>query len=313
MSTESLSPAEIRERYNLDEQSLLSRMKENRLGYFFIAPTFLMFLLVFYFPILRGVWISLNEYTLGRPPEFVGLGNYTWMVTNDLFIFSLMWTIVFVVASTFLNLVLGLVAALLVNEVTRKNEWMNSILMSPYFSAGLAGGIIWMWFLNPDYGFSARIFQWVGMDSIYLLSEGMWPYVASIVAMAWHKFGYAGIIYVAALKSIPSDQYEAAALAGASRLRRFRDITIPHLMIPTVIILAIRTTWNIAEFALPFELTAGGPGTRTMILSILTYQTAYINFEFGRAYAIGMVMVSLSMIAAFLYVTKLPTEEEMYI
>jgi len=313
MSVKGLSEEEIRDEYNIGERTHIDRIKDNWLGYLFIAPTFLMFIALFYLPMVNGIWISLNRYELGSPPEFLGVDNYIWMVTNDLFVFALGWTIVFVAVSTFLQITIGLLAALLVNELTRAKEWVNALIMSPYFSAGLAGGIILMWFLNPSYGFVARTFGALGMDPISFTAEGYWPYVSLIIGMAWHKYAYAGIIYVAALKSIPNDQYESAAMDGAGRLRRFKDITLPHLMIPTIIILAIRTTWNIAEFALPFELTGGGPGTRTMLLSILTYETAYVNIRFGRAYAIGMVMVSLSLIAAFLYITKLPTEEELYV
>ncbi|WP_321169885.1 ABC transporter permease subunit [Salinigranum rubrum] len=111
----------------------------------------------------------------------------------------------------------------------------------------------------------------------------------------------------------PREQYEAAALAGAGRLRRFRDVTLPHLVTPTIIILALRTAWNVAEFAQPFELTGGGPGTRTMLMSILTYETAYVNLQFSRAYTLGMAMIVISMAAAIFYVTVIQDEEELYV
>ncbi|MFC7196454.1 carbohydrate ABC transporter permease [Halosimplex aquaticum] len=142
---------------------------------------------------------------------------------------------------------------------------------------------------------------------------GVWPFVSLIVAQAWHDYAYAGIIYAAALKSIPPDQYEAAALDGAGRLRRFRDVTLPHLLTPTAIILAIRTTWNLAEFAQPYQLTGGGPGTSTMLLSILTYRVAYVNFEFGRAYTIGMVMIAISIVAAVVYLKTIQSEQQLYV
>ncbi len=310
-----LTAEEIRTRYDITEQTIRDRLEENWLGYLLVLPVFIMFTLLFYLPIIRGIWLSLTNATLGGTnAQFVGIENYVWMVTNDLFVYSLGWTLVFVFGSLFFQLLIGLLIALLLNELRKgPKEVAGAILMSPYFSAPLVSGVIWMWFLNPNYGFVARAFSVVNMQPIYFLSEGFWPFVSLIVAQSWHDYAYAGIIYVAALTNVPSEQYEAAAISGAGRLRRFRDVTVPHLVIPTVIILAIRTTWNIAEFAQPFELTAGGPGTRTMLLSILTYRTAYVNYNFGRAYAIGMVMISISIIAAVLYIVGFQEEEELHV
>ena len=112
---------------------------------------------------------------------------------------------------------------------------------------------------------------------------------------------------------IPSEQYEAAAQAGANRLQRFRDVTLPRLLIPTVVILSLRTAWNVAEFSQPFALTGGGPGTRTMLLSILTYRVAFVDLNFGRAYTIGMAMILMTMSAAVVYVKAISEEENLYV
>jgi len=309
------STQQIREQYGLTDEGVTDRIRENWAGYLFILPTFVMFTLLFYYPMARGLWLTFTDARLGGTgAEFVGLDNYVWLVSNDLFVFALGWTIVFVLATTSLQLGIGLLAALLLNELrSGYREWVSAIVMSPYFSAPLAGGVIWMWFLNADFGLLPRLVADFGVESPSFLAEGLWPYVSLIVAQSWHDYAYAGIIYAAALVSIPAEQYEAAALSGAGRLRRFRDVTLPHLVIPTVVILALRTAWNIAEFAQPFELTGGGPGTRTMLLSILTHRVAFVQTQFGRAYTIGVVMILLSMSAAILYVTAIKEEEDLYV
>ncbi len=308
---------EIRSKYGLTEETLVDRLKRNWTGYLFILPTFVMFTLLFYIPMARGVWLTFTNASLGGAGSstFIGLDNYVWMVTNDLFVFALGWSMVFVFSTTLLQLGLGMLAAILLSEIREGvRDWLSAIIMSPYFSAPLAGGVVWMWFLSPDFGFINMLLSDLGVQNQpSFLAEGLWPYVSMIVAQAWHDFGYAGIIYAAAVVNIPSEQYEAAALAGAGRLRRFRDVTLPHLITPTIIVLALRTAWNIAEFAQPFELTGGGPGTRTMLLSILTYEVAYVNLNFARAYTIGMVMIVLAMAAAIFYVTVLNEEEDLYL
>ncbi|WP_255516758.1 carbohydrate ABC transporter permease [Haloferax sp. KTX1] len=305
----------IRQKYGLEETTLMDRVRENWIGYLFIVPTFVMFTILFYYPIVRGVYLTFTNTRLGQAGGFVGLENYSWLLTNDLFHFAFGWTLAFVFGTTLLQLVIGLIAALLLSELrSRWRDWTSAIIMSPYFSAPLAGGVIWMWFLNSDFGMLPMILSdFLGVQAPAFLADGIWPYVSLIVAQSWHDYGYAGIIYAAAIVGIPREQYEAAALAGAGRLRRFRDVTLPHLVTPTIIILALRTAWNVAEFAQPFELTGGGPGTRTMLMSILTYETAYVNLQFSRAYTLGMAMILVSMTAAIFYVTVIKDEEELYV
>lgn len=315
MAQEQRSAEAIRQQYGVDEETIVDRIRENYAGYLFILPTFVMFALLFYIPIVQGVYITFTNATLGgTTAEFVGLDNYIWLVSNDLFVFALGWSIVFVFSVTAVQLIVGLIAALLLNEISSSTKaTLSAVIMSPYFSAPLAGGVIWFWFLDGNFGFMNKfLIDLVGFAPSFL-AQGLWPYVSLIVAQVWHDFAYAAIIYGAALSSIPSEQYEAAALDGAGRLRRFRDVTLPHLMIPTVVILALRTAYNVAEFAQPFELTAGGPGTRTMLLSILTYRTAFVNLAFARAFTIGVVMIVLAMAAAILYIIAIRQEEELYV
>ena len=308
------SAEEIRQQYGIGERTLTDRIRENWAGYLFILPTFIAFTGLFYFPIVRGIWMTFTNATLGGSGEFVGLKNYAWLLTNDLFVYALGWTIVFVFGTTFLQLLLGLVAALLLSELRdAAKDWIGALIMSPYFSAPLAGGVIWAWFLDADFGFVPKLLGVFGLTAPSFLAGDFWPFVSLIVAQTWHDYAYSAIIYAAAIVSIPSEQYEAAALSGAGRLRRFRDVTLPHLLIPTIVILSLRTAWNIAEFSQPFALTGGGPGTTTTLLSILTYKVAFVNTNFARAYTIGMAMVVLSMSAAVIYVKAIDQEEDLYV
>jgi len=308
------SREEIREQYGLDEQTLTDRLRQNWTGYVFIIPTFAAFTALFYYPMVRGVTMTLTDTRLGEPGQFIGLANYQWLVTNDLFVYAFGWSIAFVAGTTFLQLGLGLVAALLLNELSdAAKDWIGALIMSPYFAAPLAGGVIWMWFLDNSFGFVAKAFDVFGADAPAFLATGIWPFVSLIVAQTWHDYAYSAIIYAAAIASIPSEQYEAAAQSGANRLQRFRDVTVPRLLIPTIVILSLRTAWNIAEFSQPFALTGGGPGTKTMLLSILTYRIAFVNNNFARAYTVGMAMVLLSMTAAVIYVKAISEEENLYV
>ena len=309
-----LNREQLDEKYGLDDRTFVDRFRENWTGYLFILPTLIGFVGLFYFPLLDGIRMSFMNYSIGGAGGFVGLENYVWVLSNDLFVFALGWTLVFVLATTVLQLSLGLFVATLVEQYSDKIRGVvAALLMSPFFSAALVGGVIWQWFLSVNFGVVSWVFARLGIEPIYFLSEGIWPYISLIVAQVWHDYAYAAIIYSAALANIPRDQYEAASLAGAGMIRRFRDITLPHLYIPTIIVLAMRTAFNFAEFAQPFALTGGGPGTRTTLLSILVYQTAFVEFRFGRAYVMGIVLMLLSIGASIIYIVSIKSEEEMYI
>lgn len=306
--------AAIREKYGLSDRTLIDRLKEHKSDYAFIILPMIAFTLFFYYPLTRGIWLTFTEVQLGAENIWVGLDNYVWLITNDLFQYSLVWTLIFVASTTFLQLTLGLAIAVLLHELAEGwRQWATATVMAPYFGASLVGGIIWLWVLQPEYGVVGKLFIMLGMDPIQFLSGSFWPNVSLIIAQTWHDYGYAGLIYVAALQSIPTEQYEAAAMDGANRLQRFRDITIPHLIIPTIIILAIRTAWNMAEFSQPFVLTGGGPGTQTTLLSILVFETGFVNFQFGRAYTIGMIMLAISVLSAVIYIVLLDEEASMYV
>ena len=142
------SPEQIREQYGLDEETLLDRLKQNWAGYLFIIPTFIAFSALFYYPMLRGIMITFTDTKLGEPGTFIGLDNYVWLLTNDLFVYAFGLSIVFVAGTTFLQLTLGLVVALLLNELREAaQDWIGALIMSPYFAAPLAGGVIWSSFL----------------------------------------------------------------------------------------------------------------------------------------------------------------------
>lgn len=314
MSTDTKNRTQaIRDRYGIEPPSLAERVKENWLGYAFIFPTLLMFTVLFYIPLFRGLQLSFMNVSISGQTTWVGLDNYAWVLTNDLLYHSIKTTLIFAFSTLTFQILLGLLAALVLHEITKGwREWLTALIMAPYFGAALAAGLIWEWFLSPNFGMVARVLGIFGMEPIGFLTEGVLPLLSIIMATVWHDFAWAGVIYVAALKGIPAEQYEAAAMDGAGRLERFRNVTLPHLRTPTVIILVLRTVYQIKEFAIPFEMTQGGPINRTLVLSVFTYDVSYVQQSLGRGYVIGIVMLVLSVVPAVLYIKIIQEEKELY-
>jgi ABC-type sugar transport system permease subunit len=289
-------------------------MRDHWVGYALVLPTIIAFSTLFYYPLARGVMMTFQQVRLIEPDVWIGLDNYVWVLTNDLFYYAFGWTIVFAFSELVIVMAVGLLIAILVNEFRQgAREWLAAALISPYFAAPVASGAIWFWFLSANTGFISRFQTMFGTEVTYFLSGTLWPFISLIVAQSWHDYGYAAIIYIPAIASVPSSQYEAAAIAGANAFERFRDVTLPHIVTPTIIILALRTAFNITEFAQPFELTGGGPGTRTMLMSILMYEVAFNNTQFGRAFVIGLIMTAISLSAAIFYIKVIQEEEQLYV
>ena len=308
------TPEQIRERYGLADETWFDRVKRDWVGYLFVAPTLLGFVVLFYLPLLRGGMLMFYDVTIAGEDAFVGFKNIMWMFNHPDFLYFILWTLAFAFGTLLISAPLGLFTALVLNEVhNRWRKFIAPVIISPYFAAPLATGVIWFWFLHADFGPFGLAARALGVNEIHFLNDGLWPNISIIAARAWHLYGYAAIIYLAALTQIPRERYEAAAIDGATRLKRFKDVTIPHLKTPTIIVFSIETAWNIAEFATPFEMTAGGPGTQTTLLSIVTYKTTYVNRSFGRGAAFGMLMLVIATIIAVVYIRTITQEEELHV
>lgn len=279
---------------------------ENRAAYLLILPAMLAIGALLYFPMIKGTIMAFHSYGVG---EWVGISNFAKVFSDELFHYSLIITLIFIVSTIVLQLIIGLLIALIVDKVTKFSGLASAIGVLPYMVPPVAGGILWFWMFSPSFGLINQAIQGIGLKRMYFLSQGYWPIFSIIIAQSWKDYGYASIIYLATLKQIPGYLYDSADVDGAGPLQKFRFITLPHLRTATLIILAIRTVWNIIEFAQPFELTAGGPGTRTTILSILLYKLGFVRFDLGSAYVVGLTQVFIALFAFLIYAKILVKEE----
>lgn len=270
-------------------------LKKHYTAYLLLSPILIALGAVLYYPMIRGVIM-----TFYRFGDWVGIGNYIWAISDDLFHYSFLVTLLFLVGTLALQLVIGLLVALVLDKITRFKAFFSALALASYMTPPIAGGIIWYWMYNPSFGLINVTLEFLANMRVYFLTD--WPIFSVIIAQTWKDFGYATIIYLAALKQIPHHLYEAADIDGAAPLGKFRFITMPHLKTATFIILAIRTTWNVVEFALPFEMTGGGPGGKSTFLSILLYKTGFIGYDLSRAYVVGMAMIAISLFALFVYI-----------
>ena len=279
-------------------QRIYDSIRKNLTAYILISPAVIAVATILYYPMIRGIWMTFLSYGRG---EWVGVANYVSVFNDPEFLYSLVITLVFLVSTIALQLIIGLGIALILDKLKHLRDFTTALALAPYMVPPVAGGVIWVWVLDPSMGLINHVLQSMGLGRVYFLSKGIWPVISIILAQTWKDFGYASIIYLANLETIPGQLYEAAEIDGSGPFQKFRYITIPHLATATLIILAIRTTWNIVEFALVFELTSGGPGSQTNILSILLYDYGFTRYNLGKAYVVGLVMIAIALLAFVLY------------
>lgn len=276
------------------------------LPYLLITPTVLATVLIMFLPILRVFWLSLQNSNFKKPwaDGFVGLANFARLFSEDaVFKSACLVTVQWVAAQVGLQLVLGLVLALLLNREFRFRSVARAIAFLPWAVSGVLTTMLWMLVYNEHIGVLNRLLLDLGLISRpigFLANSGtvLW---AVIVAELWRGIPFFAITLLAGLQSIPHDLYEAAAIDGCGRWKSFWHITLPHLKDSIVLTTLMRTIWEFNSVDLIYNMTNGGPMNRTTTLSVYMMKTSVIKSDYGYASAIGVVCFSVLLVFSALY------------
>lgn len=242
--------------------------------------------------------MSFHNWPFIGEPKWVGLQNYHDFVTANYF-WTALWATVIYALSTFLQLGIALIAALALNQkfIPLKEVWWGVMLM-PYAMPPVVIGAIWMYLLDPSLGMVTHYLIQLGILSqpIYWASDPVWAkWVITLVA-SWTFWPFMFLIILSSLQSIPENYYELAEVYGANLWQQFRVVTLPHIRGAILTVVIIRTAWNLAKIDQPFQLTGGGPGYETSVLSILTYRFAFLSGNFGMAFTVGLFLVAFTLL-----------------
>ncbi len=267
------------------------RHNETRTAYLFLLPNIIGFLLFSLVPVGATLVISTLNWDLIRSPEFVGLKNYTTLLTNDpVFREILFNTGYYVIGVVPASIVLSLLLALAMNNGLKGISLFRAIFFIPVITSSVAVAMLWRWLYNTDYGLINVGLNAIGLPYVPWLSSTQWAMPAVIIMAIWKGLGYNMVIYLAGLQGISPTLYEAAALDGAGAWARFRDITLPSLGPTTFFILIISLINSFQVFDLTFILTQGGPGIATTTIVMYIYDQGFSYFQMGYAAAIAWVL-----------------------
>jgi multiple sugar transport system permease protein len=253
--------------------------------YLLIAPAVLAMLAFLVYPIGSVFYYSLQNYNVSKPWDngFAGLDNFTRMLTADpLFWQSLGFTARWVIVEVALQLLLGLLLALIVNETFVGRTVARAMVFSPWAVSGVLTTGIWVLLYNPTTGVSRYL------ADLGLIGYGAAPlanpdtvFPAAVLAELWRGVPFFAILLLADLQTIPRDLYEAASVDGAGRMRRFRHITLPHLRDAIILSTLLRAVWEFNNVDLLYTLTGGGPAHQTTTLPLYVAATAAQSHDFG--------------------------------
>lgn len=274
-----------------------------------IAPAALVVFLVVAVPLARALWMSLFSIVLTRPgiEPFVGLGNYTRQLTNPDFWDAVARSFGFTLASTAVELILGLGLALLMNQRLRFRWLLRGLAILPWALPGVSNALMWRWIDHAQYGaLNALLTQThLTADYVNFLGDPGLAMPMVVIADVYKNTPLVALLLLAALQTVPRETVEAAQVDGANTFRVFRHITLPLIMPVILVALVLRTIDAFKIFDTIWIMTRGGPANGTQTIGIYAYKTAYQSFDFGGGAALGYLIAILIVGFAAVYIRLL--------
>lgn len=259
-----------------------------------VAPAFILRVLTAAYPILQTIYLGFtNTDLLKGTNAFVGLKNFASMSTNYGVKGSISFTIEFVLVTTVIDLVLGMLIALFLNSNFRGRGFARVINLIPWVIPTIVAGYAFRWLLDDQYGLLPDwIFMLFGVRPVIFISP-LWSRITVFLVHAWKNAPFVAIVFLAGLQGVPQDIYDAAKVDGANAWQRFWLITLPLILPLTITMVIFWLIWTLASFDLVYGLTLGGPGVATLVLALQIFREGIMFFKFGFASALSIVLLIL--------------------
>lgn len=276
-------------------------MQDRRTAYAFIAPAFVMLVVILGFPAVAAILQSFNLVWVTKPG--FTLASYRMLLTDAQFHTSLYNTICFVAATVSFHLAMGLGVALLLNAEVRGKWLFRVVALLPWTIPDVIGGIVWRFMFDTLPGIVNAILLRTGAvtEPVDWLGSPRLAFLSLVLAEGWRGYPFIMLILLAGLQAIPRHLYEAAQIDGASAWQGFRYITVPGLRTMFIIALVLDTIWQCRLFGMVYGMTGGGPGNATQVISLLTYKTYFEFFNNSYAAAIAVALAALMLLISVPY------------
>ncbi|HEY3311027.1 MAG TPA: sugar ABC transporter permease [Anaerolineales bacterium] len=274
-------------------------MSKYSIAYLFIAVPVIWNIVFLLIPMLVSFWWSFHDYDGLKPAQFVGLANYTQLLTKDkIFLAALKNTTFFVLLGQGTGPIIGLLTALMLNQKVRFQSFFRTAYFLPVMTSLVVVSTIWIMLYNRN-GLFNSILSNAGLKPVGWLSDPRWSLVSIIVASVWQGFGFETVVFLAALQSIPKELYEAATMDGANALQRFWYITVPSLRPVIFFVYIIGVIGSYQVFDQVYVMTSGGPVHSTTTLVYYLF-TKFRDLRLGYASAIAYILFAILVIFSYI-------------
>jgi len=259
-------------------------------GLLFVAPFLLLYAVILIFPLLRGIWLSLNQVDLFGDGYFVGLGNYALLASDGIFVTSMLNTFELALMIVPVLTVIALMLALALNSAAKGAALLRGIFFSSAVLSVTIVTLIWRFVLAPDAGLLGDLWTALGWTPLPFLSSEHLVLPAIAITTIWWSLGLPMLLFLAGLQQVPQDMYEAAALDNANRWTTFWRITLPSLRRTMVLVVMLQTAAQLQLFGQSQLLTAGGPSGASRTAVLFLFEMAFAQWRLGYASAAAEVL-----------------------
>ncbi len=267
--------------------------QRHKWSYFFIAPSMILFFIFIAYPVLQAFLFAFQKVDL-RGSSWVGLKNFTDLASSKLFWATMQHTAIYAFFVVVAWIVSSMAVAALIQPLSNRVQALfRGAFYLPNVVSIIVISLVWIWIFHPEYGFFNYLLSLVGQGPVLWLQDpdiALWAIVLSTVLIVP---GSGVVLYSAAIGSIPPELYEAAEVEGANAFQKWLHITIPLLKPTTLYLMVIYTIAGFQIFERVYIMTGGGPINSTMTIVQLIYQTAFSDFNYGRASAEALILFAI--------------------
>jgi multiple sugar transport system permease protein len=265
----------------------------NALGYVFMAPAAVLLIGLLAYPLGLGTWLGFTDAKIGRLGEWVGLDNFSYLVTDSVTQLALFNTLFYTVVASALKFALGLYLALLLNKNLPFKSFFRAVVLLPWIVPTALSAIAFWWLYDAQFSVFSWVLTRMGLIDRYIdfLGDPWNARLSTIAANVWRGVPFVAISLLAGLQTISPSYYEASAIDGATPWQQFRHVTLPLLTPIIAVVMTFSVLFTFTDFQLIYVLTRGGPLNATHLMATLAFQRGIPGGSLGEGAALATLMV----------------------
>jgi ABC-type sugar transport system permease subunit len=263
----------------------------------FVAPNFILLGVFVFWPIFYSLYLSFFKWNMISPKKtYLGFENYQALLQDPVFWMVARNTFVLAAATVIIKLAIALGLALSLNTRVKGQAFYRALIFSPTFTTSVAVAMVWSWIFHPTFGLMRVFIRPLGLRAPDWINDVNFSLPAVIIVLIWSGIGYDMVLFLAGLKNIPKDLYDAALVDGASSFQQFRYVTFPMLSPTTFFLTVTSIIGALKAFDIIAVMTDGGPLNSSNVFVLYLYQNAFQWFKTGYASALALILFILIMV-----------------